>query len=382
MKRRVYVLDSELSPFGVHADHDGIECAGRVVATLMQRHPELWHRIDWMCAGAARMGRSDGRENGLAQSIALRAGLRPPAGFDVHAFCATGHALTYQAVLAIEAGRAEVALVVGVDHSTAALSGPLVPEASGPEINHGYSPAAMYALCAERYLETAGAAPEALAQVAVRNRRNGAGNPLARFQSEVTVAEVLASRPIAGPLTLLQCCSNADGAGAALLVSKDAAHLYRLDLGSAVDLNAIAMASAGPPENTTLLSFAEDIESSHAAYEEAGVGPDDLDVLEVHDAFTISQVIHLEDLGLARRGEGWRQPANADAPLINPSGGLLSRGHPLGATGIAQIHAVRTSLIAGSGRIGLIQGAGGIQSPGQMLSACVVLGTLSGGRGE
>ena len=108
------------------------------------------------------------------------------------------------------------------------------------------------------------------------------------------------------------------------------------------------------------------------AYAESGIDPRDIDVAEIHDAFTISQVIHLEDLSLVPRGEAWRHALGGAGPRVNTDGGLLARGHPPGATGLAQLHAIRRALTRGPGRLGLIQEAGGLQVLGQVLSSCQI----------
>jgi acetyl-CoA acetyltransferase len=257
----------------------------------------------------------------------------------------------------------------------------LVPDAAQAEGRHGFSPPVFYALCAHRYLHETGAPREALASVAVHNRRLGSDNPAARYREPITVEEVLSSRMIAEPLTLLQCCPPADGAGALLVAAADA--ISGSPPPGAVRILGLGAASRDPDE-TSLTSFREDVDSGRAAYEAAGVGPRDIDVAEVHDAFTISQVIHLEDLGIAAPGEGWRHAVVGESrrPVVNPSGGLLSRGHPLGATGIAQFDSIRRYLSTPNGdrrderRLGLVQQAGGLRALGQILSEVAVLGRL------
>lgn len=375
LKRRLLIVDSEVSDFARHKNHSVVSCAAETAVTVLARRPALAKRIGVMVVGSARTAKSEGLGNGLAQLIGERIGLADTPGVDVHAFCASANAAVHQAALSIEAGHVDVALVIGVEHMMAEASGPLIPEAAAREARHGFSPPVFYALCANRYLYETGAPVEALAQVAVNNRRRGVANARARYREAVTLEQVLDSRMIAEPLTLLQCCPPADGAGALLLAAADVVGKAR-----PVSVEILGLGSAsGNPSRGLLTSFREDFVSARAAYEAAGVGPDEIEVAEIHDAFTISQVIHLEDLELRPRGQGWRHALEkAPQPLVNPSGGLLSRGHPLGATGIAQFDAIRRHLTdARPGkrrRFGLVQEAGGLRPLGQIVSETAVLG--------
>jgi acetyl-CoA acetyltransferase len=375
VNRRIVLVDSDVTDFGTHVGHSALSCASGVAGQILVRNREVASRVGLIVVGAARMAAAEGLGNGLPQFIGELVGLQGVAGVEVHSFCASANTAVREAAVAIEAGRADAVLVVGLEHLSAShAGGPLRPEAAGAEAAHGFSPPVFYAICAHRYLHDTGAPVSALAQVAVHNRRHGAGNPHARFQNAISVEEVLASRLIADPLTLLQCCPSADGSGALLLAAAEIVE----QADRMVELRGCGAASADP-EVALLTSFPEDIAAARTAYAAAGVGPDEIDVAEVHDAFTISQVIHLEDVGLAPRGEGWRHALEtAPRTVVNPSGGLLSRGHPLGATGIAQFHGVRTYLLDDrieprQRRFGLVQEAGGLRPLGQMVSECAVL---------
>jgi acetyl-CoA acetyltransferase len=375
MRRDVLVLDGEVGAFGKRFEGPLLDTAEGVAATLLARHPELRPRVGCVVVGAGMSARSDGRESGLAQSLATRLGLGDAAGVDVRAFCASGNAAVIAAATTIEAERADVVLVVGADHATSeAIPVPLKPEAVGVEADYDFSPPVFYGLVADRYLAETDATLTDLAAIAVRNRAAGASNPRARFQAETTIEEVLGSATIAPPLTKLQCCASADGAGALLLAAADA--VPAAEAAGAVRLAGHGTATNPSPLPRDLLSFEEDAIAARRAYEEAGAGPEEVIVAEVHDAFTISQAVHLEDIGLAARGEGWREPRAGLS--VNPSGGLLSRGHPLGATGIAQVESVRAYLDRHRDGIGVVQEAGGIQVLGQILSTCMVFEPAAG----
>jgi benzoylsuccinyl-CoA thiolase BbsB subunit len=201
---------------------------------------------------------------------------------------------------------------------------------------------AVYGLKARRHMTEYGTTPEQLALVAVKNRRHAAQNPKAQFQKLVTVEEVLASRPVCDPLTLLQCCPPSDGASAIVLMSEAQARRLGTNGRPTVRIAGSAMRSgvfadqAQMGESVTALT-------ARQAYERAGVGPADVDTCEMHDAFTVGEILHYEALGFCKPGEGGRYVETGKSAIggggvaVNPGGGLLSRGHPLGATGGAQL---------------------------------------------
>jgi len=187
-------------------------------------------------------------------------------------------------------------------------------------------------------MEGFGTTAEQLAQVAVKNRRHAAGNPYAQYRDAVTVQNVLESPMIVDPLTRLQCCPIADGAACVVLGSAELAR----DMGRKVRVDTAVLCTGGYENPQNLARWETDYRACRMAYEQAGIGPEDLDVVECHDAFTISEILHCEALGLCGEGEGGRFIEEGHASLggripVNPSGGLLSRGHPVGATGVAQI---------------------------------------------
>jgi len=224
----------------------------------------------------------------------------------------------------------------------------------------------VYATMAREYMRSSGATVEDFAEVAVKNHLHGTLNPYAQYREAVTRQDVLASREIAGPLTLLMCSPIGDGAAAAVLCSRQAAR--RLEVRNPVYVRASVVVSGrdrDPDEETAVERAAE------RAYEAAGVAPSDLDVVEVHDAAAPAELMVYEELGLCGKGEGPGLLASGDTRLggrqpVNPSGGLLSKGHPIGATGIGQIVEVVWQLRGQAGdrqvdgaRIGLTENGGG-----------------------
>ncbi|WP_419928604.1 thiolase family protein [Candidatus Poriferisocius sp.] len=254
--------------------------------------------------------------------------------------CASGTSAFHEARVAVETGRYERVLAFGIETMTAHFDGAISPIASDPDGAQGYAMPSIYGMSATRYKYEFGVTDEQMAAVAVKNRRHAVSNSRAQHRKTVSVQQVLGSRMVADPITLFQCCSIADAAAAAVIGPLGGSQ----DPTQEVAIRSSALRSGGLWDHTTDKVWGWDIVADTAAqaYESAGVGPDDVDVFEVHDAFTIGEIITTEALGLCGLGEGGRlvksgHTALGGAQPVNPSGGLLSRGHPLGATGLAQI---------------------------------------------
>ena len=234
---------------------------------------------------------------------------------------------------------------------------------------------ASYALQAQRYIADYGATPEMFGQVAVKSHKNGALNPYAQYQKEVTLEEVMASRMIADPITLLQCSPTTDGAAAVIICAADKAAKYSAARSMTVAGWATGsgkFASKEESEGDAETNSGEVERLSRQAYERAGIGPESVDVTQVHDAFSPGEIFVAEGLGLVARGEGaravWegRTEVGGDIP-INTDGGLISRGHPIGATGAAMVTEIFRQLTGeagarqvkdGKAKVGLIHNAG------------------------
>lgn len=253
--------------------------------------------------------------------------------------CAGGGTALHVAWMAVAGGFHDAALVIGMEKMEKGL---IAGNPSEYEAVLGKTLPAKYALRAKRHMQQYGTTAAQLAMVSVKNHRAGALNPMAHYQQELTLEAVLGSRPVAEPLTLLQCCPTTDGAAAVVIVSET---LARQTQRKPVRIAASAVAS-GAYRNARKDGISADdditVRTAAKAYEMAGLGPSDVQVVEVHDAFTIGEILACENLGLCPRGEGGRWAEQGITALggrlpVNPSGGLLSRGHPLGATGIAQV---------------------------------------------
>jgi acetyl-CoA acetyltransferase len=336
-------------------------------------------------AGHARTGRLLGRENGGGQLVMASAGRRGIPVTGVGNFCASGSTAFREAVIAVKSGLYDVVLALGVEKLSARpeKGKPLTSDGMEFEGEFGFTPPAFFALVAEAYMERTGATREVFAQVAVKNRAHAQYNPYAQYRTPVTVEQVLSSKLVAGPLTLLSCCPTGDGAAAAVLVSERAAR--RLGGERLVRVLGTGLRS-GFGDPTATGHFEVDRATARDVYEQAGVEPADIDVAEVHDAFTVTEVIHYEDLLLCPPGDGRKLVADGHTALggripVSTSGGLLSKGHPLGATGIAQVHEIVTQLRGEAGprqvpeaRVGLTHCAGGFLDGDIAASAVHVFG--------
>jgi benzoylsuccinyl-CoA thiolase BbsB subunit len=283
--------------------------------------------------------------------------------------CSGGATALQEAYRAVDSGRVEVAIAIGVDKLTQFGGGTLPLVEEDPEVQAGMVMPALYAMRAHRFLHERDATREDLAAVAVKARRHGAMNPYAQFRKETTIEEVLASRPIADPLTLFQCCPTGDGAAVVVVVS-DAVR-ERLGKPAVKITGSVLHSGQATAGFRNMLRPEITFHSARDAYEQAGIGPEDVDVVELHDAFTIAELVYYEALGLCEVGgsaefirEG-RSTFGGDV-VVNPSGGLLSKGHPVGASGVAQIVELYWQLTGQAGdrqvedaRVGLAHVTGG-----------------------
>lgn len=259
----------------------------------------------------------------------------------VEAACASGSAAVRSAYLAVAGGQADVALALGVeqlsraptDATMAAFAGASDAQVEAP---FGVTFPGVFGMVARRHMDAFGTTPEQLAAVTVKNRANGSRNPIAQFGVPVTVDDVLGARRIATPLGLLDCCPMSDGAAAVLLVAE---HLARPG-----DPRMIASAQTSGVHEPfgEMTGFSATQAAARQVYAQAGIEPGAVDLAEVHDCFSIAEVVHGEDLGFCAKGDGGPFVAEGCTGLagevaINPSGGLGARGHPLGATGCAQV---------------------------------------------
>jgi acetyl-CoA C-acetyltransferase len=300
----------------------------------------------------------------------------------VENYCATGTDAVRNACLAIGSGTYDIVLVLGAE-KLKDRPGRGLPRIGHPLLAKGNTAPGLFALAANRYMHTFGVGRETLAKVAVKNHYNGARNPLAHLQMEVTEEQVLQAPIIAWPFGLFDCCPTTDGAAAAILCRADLARQFRPDVVTVKGVG-LAVTTGRPYFDPTFdyLGFRSTQRAAAQAYAMAGIGPADVDFAEVHDCFTWTEISNIEDLGFCKKGEGpslvaeGRTRLDGDIP-INPSGGLKSFGHPIGASGVRMVYEGVKQLRGQAGErqvknaaIGLAHNVGG---PGAV-SCVIVLG--------
>ncbi|QIB67656.1 thiolase family protein [Kineobactrum salinum] len=239
-------------------------------------------------------------DSSVGQNVTAAAGLDGIPVVNVENACTSGSTAFYLARNAILAGECDVALVLGAEKMCVPGFGLINSGASELDTQLGLVTPASFALRARRHMHEFGTTLEQLAAVTVKSRRHAALNPLAQMRQEESLAQVLASPPIADPLTRSQCCPVADGAAALILASADVAR----GCARAVPVAASILTSGLYQHSQDLVRWETDYRSASLAYEKAGIGPEDLDLVECHDAFTISEILHYEALGLCAPGDG------------------------------------------------------------------------------
>jgi len=332
--------------------------------------------IDSLVVGCMSSGLFNGQEH-LGALLADTLGARPCPATRVESACGSGAAALRTGWIEVASGAADVVLVGGVEKMTD-ISGDkatfALATASDVEYESffGATFPALNAMCAQAHMERYGTTREQLALVAVKNHANGALNPLAQFRKPVTVDAVVNSAPVADPLRMMDCAPISDGAAAAVLCPLDMAR--RLSKKPVVRISGVGAATDtialhDRPDITWYQAVADATARALAA---AGRKLSDVNVAELHDAFTINELLIMEAIGLVPRGQSGRAVADGMTALngklpVNPSGGLKAKGHPVGATGVSQIQELVLQLRGEAGarqvkgaRIALAQNMGGV----------------------
>lgn len=332
-------------------------------------------RIDSINIGCMSSGLFIGQEH-LASIIADYLGRLNIPSTRVESACASGGLAVRSAFLEVAAGMSDYALAIGVEKMTDVSMGEatyaLATAADQDyEAFHGITFPGLYAMLARTHMERWGTTREQLAEVAIKNHRNGSMNQYAQFPFTITLDAVLKSTMIADPLRLLDCSPVTDGAAALLLTTVENAKKLKKHpvvvisgIGSAVDSIALS-------QRKDLLELKAVKTAAGKALQMSGRTINDIDFAEVHDCFTIAEILVLESMGILEPGKGGPATLGGYTALdgkfpVNPSGGLKSKGHPVGATGVAQIFEIVNQLRGNSGkrqipgaRIGLAQNMGG-----------------------
>lgn len=372
---RVWIVGAGMSKFGKHPDRSAADLGTEAVLAAIADAGIDPRRIEAAYCGHVFQGMVAG------QRVLAQTGLAGIPLTNVEDACSSGAVAIREAALAVRAGEHDVVLALGMEHLTSRFRGALTPAEDDLETAVGLTMPAIYAMRARAHMHAFGTTRAQIAMISVKNKRNASLNPFAQFQAVVTLDEVLASRPIADPLCLFDCSPVSDGAAAVILCSdRGRRHGSR----QAVRLTAAALRT-GEVESGLPTMAVEPItqRTAKAAYEQAGIGPEDVDLAEVHDCFSIAEVLRVEGLGLFPIGEYPARVERGEADIggvlpVNPSGGLLGKGHPLGATGVAQVVELVRQLrgeagerqVAGA-RVGLAHCRGG-KAAGVEGAACTV----------
>lgn len=329
-------------------------------------------QLDALYVGNMSAGGFVGQEH-IGPLLADRIGMAGVPATRVESACASGGAALRCAFFEVASGASDLVMASGVEKmNDGADVTAVLAMASDQELEafHGVTFPGLYAMIARAHMAAYGTTEEDLAWVAVKNHRHGARNPKAQFRREVTLEQVMQASLVAEPLRLLHCSPVSDGAAAVILCPLDQARRYTdrpvKILGSGFATAPMALADRKDP------AFLEAVQTSaQRAYQMAGVGPDAVHLAEVHDCFSIAEICCVEALGFVEKGKGGGAARSGLTALggripVNTSGGLKSKGHPVGATGIAQAIEVFEQLRGEAGdrqvegaRIGLTQNMGG-----------------------
>ncbi|TFG31933.1 thiolase domain-containing protein [Candidatus Thorarchaeota archaeon] len=348
---RFGVLEESIVEIAQAAAYEALEDAALIEST-----------IDHLFVGTQNPEEFTGQGH-LSTLLADYLGVVPAGATRVETGPSSGSSAFESAIALVGAGMADLVLVVGVekmsqvarDTASKILSRMLSLE---NEIMYGATPTALAAMITRRYMHDYGLTREELSLIPVKAHRNGAKNPLAHFQKEISVEQVSNSPIIADPLRLYDCCATSDGAAAAVVASSKAVHEYGfsdsaikvLGVGHGSDYLAVQHRSSLTSMNATRVA-------AKNAFSMARIKPSDIDVCELHDAFSILELLNMEDIGLVEKGQAIKAvkegttEVSGDIP-VNPSGGLKARGHPTGGTGVAQIRDIVLQL-RGTAPIGL-----------------------------
>jgi acetyl-CoA C-acetyltransferase len=372
--RSVAVIGIGKTAFGAFPDRDlrslAVEAIGHSLAdaNLSPAAVEAFYLGNF--AGPSFVG-----QNHLAPYVGTAAGFETIPCTRIEDACASSGSAFFHAWQSVRAGIYDVVAVAGVEKMTSQTT-PRVTEilaGAGDMSGEGRAGAtfpALFAMIAQRHMHQYGTTREQLAAVAVKNHANGAKNPLAHMRKLITLEQALAGRPIAEPLTVYDCSLISDGAAALVLVPLEHANRY-----TARHVRVLAVSQTS---DHVALDSKDDItcfpavkSAGEKAYAMAGLGPENIELAEIHDCFTIAEIIASEDLGFVEKGNGGPFAAAGCSAIdgrlpINTSGGLKSKGHPVGATGVGQICDLTMQIRGDAGdrqvrrhRVGLAQNLGG-----------------------
>ena len=370
--RDVYVLGVGMIKFGRYKDKDVHELAAESALLALNDAGMTIDDIELLASGNLLQA-----SNMIGQRILQQIGQTGIPVINVSNACATGSTAFRDAYVAVGSGEYEVAMAVGSEQMGKAglLGGGGGGESVEGILGSGLMPA-VFGQAGVEHMRQYGTTAEHFAKISVKNHKHSVKNPLSQYQVEVSLQDVMQARMVAYPNTLYMCCPTGDGAAAAIVGSE--AMLKKF--GKPAVRVACSVLTSDPwtprdltmPDVNTLTRNAAKL-----AYERAGVGPQDLDVVELHDCFATAELLHYENLGLCAEGEagravddGWFEYGGKTP--VNLSGGLLSKGHPLGATGVANIYEIVTQLRGAAGARQVEQAKVGMAHVIGLGSACTI----------
>ncbi|WP_066304284.1 thiolase family protein [Bacillus sp. FJAT-29814] len=292
---------------------------------------------------------------GIGQKILMDIGITGIPVTNIENACASGSNALREAYMQVSLGAIDVALVIGIEQLSNLGKGPLPLDLNDYEVSQGLILPGQYALMSRRYMDVYGITEEQLAQVSVKNHFNGVFNPKSQYQKEFSLEEIMSSPVISEPIKLLECCPIGDGAAAAIIASKE--YAAKLGITNPVTVKTSVLISGDTLYEPEDYIWSQKLirKAVKMAYEDAGMGPEDIDFAEVHDAYPIAELLAYEELQFCGPGESGRlisdgvTEINGEKP-VNSSGGLLAKGHPLGATGVAQLYEIYLQLLGRAGK--------------------------------
>jgi acetyl-CoA C-acetyltransferase len=372
--RPVIIAGTGKTPFGAFADRDlrslAVDAGHKCLANARMRPEQVEAFYLGNFAGPSFTG-----QNHLAPFVSSALGMTGIPSTRVEGACASSGSAFFHAVQAVAAGLYDIAMVVGVEKMTSQPTARVTEILAGAgdttgEVRAGSTFPSLFAMIARRHMHDFGTTREHLAAVAVKNHENGALNPDAQMRKVITIEQALAGKPVADPLNLYDCSLVSDGAAAVIVTTAERAGEFT---DKPVRVLGIAQASdyVALDHKRDITTFPAVRAAAKKAYEQAGITARDVEFAELHDCFTIAEIVAMEDLGLVERGRGGFFSAAGETRRsgkmpINASGGLKSKGHPVGATGAGQICDVVEQLRCEAGdrqlprhSLGLAQNLGG-----------------------
>ena len=408
----IYVIGVGMTPFGRHPDLDVKQLTRWAVNEALGDAGLAPSAIEAAFFANATQGHMEGQHM-IRGEIALRSmGIGEIPVVNVENACASGSTALQLAVTAVKAGDVDLALAVGAEKMVSADRDRMFSVFDGAwdvatheanvrrllELGEGIEPPPgstsdkpysvfmdVYAAFARFHMKRFGTTQRQLAAVAAKNHTHSVHNPLSQYRKPYSTDEVLTAAPITYPLTLPMCSAVSDGAAAAVVGTRDALNRHGLDPKRAIRVLACVIQSGSDRRPDDVERHCTAL-AAKRVYEAAGVGPGDVDVAEVHDATAMGEIIQVENLGFCAYGEGGELAERGDTRIggripVNASGGLESKGHPIGATGLGQIHELVTQLRGEAGprqvsgaRIAIAENGGGLHGIEEAVACVSVLG--------